>query len=134
MQRHQLIVGYAVGRGSGTGVLRTDRPGLLAHVDHHDLIAETVHLREGMVSKHAHVGPSCRRVIWENRLGWANRVLRRAPAGEAPKGPISLTLLASAAISIPRKSARADLPFYAAASVRARWMRDSWGSACCRGD
>src|ERR1700745_2585297 len=109
MQRHQLIVGHAVGRGGGAGVLRTDRPRLPAHVDHHDLIAETVHLREGVVGEYAHVRPSCRRLIWENRPAWENRAF--AHGAQAQKGPISLTLSASTAISIPRKSARADLPF-----------------------
>src|SRR5262245_53169631 len=124
MQRHQLIVGHAVGRGGGASVLGTDRPRLPAHVDHHDLIAETVHLREGMVGEYAHVRPSCHRLIWENRPAWANRAFAQNSRGQVPKGPISLTLSASAAISIPASRLTPTCLF----KRRPRPRRDGCGS------
>ena len=57
MQRHELIVGRAIGPGGGTRLGGTDGAGLSAHVHHHDLVAETVHLGEGVVRERAHVGP-----------------------------------------------------------------------------
>ena len=66
VQRHQLIVGRAVGLRGGARLGRTDRCRLPAHVDHHDLVAETVHLDEGMVGERAHERPRCRRLIWAN--------------------------------------------------------------------
>src|SRR5215831_4811095 len=57
MQRHQLVVWRAVGLRRRARLGRTDRSRLPAHVDHHDLIAEAVHLDEGMVGERAHGRP-----------------------------------------------------------------------------
>src|SRR5215469_9989899 len=64
MERDQLVVGRSIGLRGGARLGRTDRSRLPAHVDHHDLVAETVHLDEGMVGERAHVRPVICRLIW----------------------------------------------------------------------
>ena len=58
VQGHQLVVGRAVGLRGRARLGRADRAGLPAHVDHHDLVAETVHLDECVVGERAHGAPA----------------------------------------------------------------------------
>ena len=52
IERHQLVVGRALRPGRRARLVGADRQsfGRLAHVDHHDLVAETVHLDEGVAA------------------------------------------------------------------------------------
>ena len=63
-----LIVRRAGGLRRRPRVRRRHRAGVAAHVHHDDLVAETVHLHEGMVGEHAHGSL----VAWTARLIWAN--------------------------------------------------------------
>src|SRR6516164_2571438 len=57
VERHQLVVWRSVGLRGGARLSRADCSRLPAHVDHHDLVAETVHFDEGMVGERAHGRP-----------------------------------------------------------------------------
>ena len=57
MERHQLVVGRAGGCAAARASSALTAPLRAAHVDHHDLVAETVHLDEGVVGERAHRGP-----------------------------------------------------------------------------
>src|SRR4029077_16736289 len=52
IDRHQLIVGRRGGGGAGVG--GGDRARRGAHIDDHDLVAETVHFDKGMVGECVH--------------------------------------------------------------------------------
>ena len=54
MQRHQLVVAARRRLRGGARLGRADGVCLPAHVDHDDLVAETVHLDEGVVGERAH--------------------------------------------------------------------------------
>ena len=54
IERHELVVGRASGLRRGAGVGGADRDRRLAHIDHNDLVAETVHLDERPVGERAH--------------------------------------------------------------------------------
>ena len=57
MERHQLIVGRTAGLRGGARIGGADCAGLPAHVDHHDLVAEAVHLDERAIGERAHAKP-----------------------------------------------------------------------------
>src|SRR4249919_3172040 len=57
VQGHELIIRRAVGLRGRARLVRGDRAGLSTHVDHHDLVAETVHLHESVVGERAHGVP-----------------------------------------------------------------------------
>src|SRR5262249_38088444 len=54
MQDHQLIVRHPAGAARRARTGSRHGAAFVAHVDEHDLVAETVHLDEGMVGKGAH--------------------------------------------------------------------------------
>src|SRR5262249_10781659 len=114
MERHQLVVWRAVGLRGGARLGRADCSRLRAHVAHHDLIAETVHLDEGMVGERAHGGPLLPLYMGKSTGRGKLKCLAALAAHQAiitAERPISLTVSAPAAISIRRTSARADVRF-----------------------
>ena len=79
MQRHQLVVGRALRPAAARASAGADGARLAAQVDHHDLVAETVHLDEGVVGERAHDRPDAAIYEQEQALGqWAVRWLRHA--------------------------------------------------------
>src|SRR5205823_6997770 len=76
MQRHQLVVRRSRGPRDGARFGRGDGTRLRAHVHHHDLVAETVHLDESVVGERAHWGPCYARLIWAKPRLWPARVVR----------------------------------------------------------
>ena len=56
MQHHQLIEGRAFGPRGSARLGGADSRLLVAQVDDDDLVAETVHLDEGVVGERAHAG------------------------------------------------------------------------------
>jgi hypothetical protein len=83
VQSHQLIVRDAAGLRHGArlgGAHHTARP---AQVDHDDLVAETVHLDEGMVGERAH----CASLYGQSRrLGQGTRLRGSRQRPEPPNG------------------------------------------------
>ena len=94
VQGHELIIRRAVGLRGRARLVRGDRAGLSAHVDHHDLVAETVHLDESVVGERAHGAPVVVALYVQagergnDRVSWAPLSFRGAPIGASPESII----------------------------------------------
>src|SRR5207248_1209605 len=94
MQRHELVIGDAPWPGGGARLGGADRARLRAQVDHHDLVAEAVHLDEGAVGERAH--GDLARVPYMGNCA----LLASGPKPNA-RSAVSLTGNVPAAISMP---------------------------------
>ena len=125
IKRHQLIVGRALGGAAARASSGAIAPAARAHVDHDDLVAETVHLHEGPVGERAHghrllhsaamrgLCPGFARFIWRVTLIGQRRDARMrhsAIAGSRTgrRNPMSCLRLGGAALA--RSGVRSSPP------------------------
>src|SRR5947209_8370047 len=127
MQRQQLIVGHTMGLRRSARLRRTDRSRLRPQVHHHDLVAETVHLEEGVIGERAHVSPLL-------SLYMVNTLPLARDAGIMPPEPlaggrISLTVRAPTGHNGRRAEHRAPRFGSVQAPQNRDWPATSWRDA-----
>ncbi len=112
VQGHELVVGGTGRLCRRMGLGRADQALFAAHVHHHDLVAEAVHLGEGMVGEHAHgespwLPPYMGKLLPLTIMAGPRRgLVSRNIEQKRPKYPDSLTVWASVAIRQPAPAGR----------------------------